>query len=566
MTAFGMAREYLSTELWGGVFRTRNWIAVGFGLLAIGFGIWGFYRCDLANTVCYAETFPDKLFRTIDLIRLSTHYTIGHDPWQLVLAQLMMPLALLIGAIRLFVHNLRRDFRVVRVRGMRGHVVVCGLGDTGRHIAEQLADAGHRVVAISRDNKDVNSLACERRGIVVLQGDGMESTLLRVAGLRHAKSVFIACGSDAVNIEIGLRADGVTLPRPGREPLKIWVELRNDWLYDTILTHRARVNVGGSAQFRLFNLNANAARLLLRSDSFHRAASRAAHANPHLVVIGQGQTLSEVIVQAAQGNFAVPGRRLGVTLLGENAQATLGAMLVKYPGLPDCIDIHAADCKLDDAGGAGVAKAVADANPFAVVADLQDEIATMKLALRLRRGMDVLDCQAVPVFVRVWQQRKLGDFLHGLEKDSPLSDRLAVFGDLASLTGPAQLLEESIDLLAISAHEAYRQSSAGAEIPGWNDLSEQAKQSNRAFADHIPVKLSEIGHNKALDQDEIERLARMEHWRWSLALKLKGWRHGERDEIRKRHPLLKDWEELDEPSREMNRQMVRRIPGIVKSV
>ena len=566
MTAFGMAREYLSTELWGGVFRTRNWVAIGFGLLAISFGIWGFYACGDTNAACKTGSLGDKLFRTIDLIRLSTHFTLDHDPWQLVLAQLMMPLALLVGAIRLFVHNLRRDLRVVRVRGMRGHVIVCGVGDTGRHIAEQLADAGHKVVAISRDNKDVNSLACERRGIVVLQGDGMESTLLRVAGLKHASSVFIVCGSDAVNIEIGLRADGAAASRGSLEPLKIWVELRNDWLYDTILTHRTRVNIGGSAQFRLFNLNANAARLLLRSDAFRRAAARAPHAAPHLVAMGQGQTLSEIVVQAAQGNFAAPGRRLGVTLLGENAQAVLGAMMAKYPGLPDCIDIQAKDCTFDDAGWAGVAAAVAQIDPFAVVADLQDEIATMKAGLRLRRSLDLLDRQDLPVFARVWQQRKLGDFLHGLERDSPVPDRLTVFGDLASLTDPAGLLAESIDLLAISAHEAYRRSGGASAIPGWNDLSEQAKQSNRAFADHIAVKLSEVAHDREWDEDEIEKLARMEHWRWSLALKLRGWRHGERDEIRKRHPLLKDWEELDENSRDMNRQMVRRIPGIVKSV
>jgi len=352
--------------------------------------------------------------------------------------------------------------------------------------------------------------------------------------------------------------------RKGQESLKIWVELRSDWLYDTILSHRTRVNVGGVAQFRLFNLNANAARLLLRSDAFGRAAARAPRTAPHLLALGHGQTLSEIIVQAAQGNFAVPGRRLRVTLLDENARAVLDAMQTKYPGLASCVDIVARDCALDDTGWAAVAAAVMEADPFAVVIDLQDEIATMKVSLRLRRTLDLQDRQGVPVFARVWQQRKLGDFLHGLEKDAAQSDRLVVFGDLGSLTDPEQLLEESIDLVAIASHEAYRQAAGAAAIPAWSELSEQAKQSNRAFADHIAVKLAEMDSGQPLGREEIERWAEMEHWRWSLALKLQGWRQGERDEIRKLHPLLKDWQDLDERSREMNRDMVRRIPQIVK--
>jgi hypothetical protein len=558
-----MGREFLSTELWAGVFRTRNWLVIGFGALAVALGIWGFSVCKAAD--CQTHSFGEKLFRTVDLIRLTSRYTPDHDPWPLVIAQLMMPLALVFGALRLFVHNMRRDLKVVLVRRLRGHTIVCGLGDTGLHIAMQLADKGCNVVAISRDNKDANAVACERRGIVVLQGDGMEATLLRVSGLKHADSLFVTCGSDAVNIEIALRADAPTGLRVNSNPLKIWVELRNDWLYDTILSHRARVNVGGSAQFRLFNLNDNAARLLLRSDTFRRASSRAPEVAPHLLAVGHGQTLSGIVVQAVQGNFAVPGRRLAVTLLREKAHEALNGMMARYPGLKSCVDIYTEECVFDDAGWPAISTIVAGKAAFAVIVDLQDEIATMKAALRIRQILDVSDQQLVPVFVRVWQQRKLGDFLHGLEKDPAESDRLAIFGDLASLTKPDQLLEESIDLVAIAAHEAYRQSTGNSAIPSWDNLSEQGKQSNRAFADHIPVKLAQIGHERALSEEEIERLAQMEHWRWAMSLRIKGWRHGERDEIRRQHPLLVDWAELDIEAKNKNREMVRRIPAIVNS-
>ena len=94
-----------------------------------------------------------------------------------------------------------------------------------------------------------------------------------------------------------------------------------------------------------------------------------------------------------------------------------------------------------------------------------------------------------------------------------------VFGDLGSLTDPEQLLQESIDLVAIASHEAYRQAAGAAAIPAWSELSEQAKQSNRAFADHIAVKLAELDSGQPLGREELERWAEMEHWRWSSCIR-----------------------------------------------
>jgi voltage-gated potassium channel Kch len=561
--------NYFQAKVWGGVFRTRNWLVIAFGLAAIVLGLLGFYQCTSAD--CRTASFPEKLIRTLDLIRLSSHYTPEHDPWPLVFAQLMMPLALILGAIRLFVHNMRRDLRVVLARRMKGHMIVCGLGDTGRQIAEHLVDAGHKVVAITKDNDDLNAQACEQRGIVVLQGDGMEPALFRIAGLDRAACVFVSCGSDAANIEIALRVDGALSKRTEGEPLKIQVELRDEWLYDQILSHRKRVNNAGAAQVRLFNLNANAARLLLHAESFGRAA-RSRRNSPHLLVIGQTQTLRETVVQLAQCNFALPGCRLAVTLIAKNAQAVLDGMLTKYPGLAECVDFTVQNCDFgEDTAWPEIERSIAAAPPFAVIADLGEETLSMKAALRVRGFLDAAGATDVPVYMRAWKQHQLSAFMQGLEKADGQPDRLAIFGDLKTLTGPRQLLDQSLDTLASAAHEVYRASTKDAgPVPEWSALSEQVKESNRAFADHIPVKLAELGLGLAKDgmvaslsEADIETLAKIEHWRWALALKIRGWRQGERNEIRKTHPLLKPWDALEPKDQDLNRAMVRRIPAIV---
>jgi hypothetical protein len=195
----------------------------------------------------------------------------------------------------------------------------------------------------------------------------------------------------------------------------------------------------------------------------------------------------------------------------------------------------------------------------------------MKAALRVRGFLDAAGATDVPVYMRAWKQHQLSAFMQGLEKADGQPDRLAIFGDLKTLTGPRQLLDQSLDTLASAAHEVYRASTKDAgPVPEWSALSEQVKESNRAFADHIPVKLAELGLGLAKDgmvaslsEADIETLAKIEHWRWALALKIRGWRQGERNEIRKTHPLLKPWDALEPKDQDLNRAMVRRIPAIV---
>jgi hypothetical protein len=561
---------YFHMELLGGVFRTRNWIIIAFAVLAVLLGLWGFSRCSVSD--CQTTDFPDKLFRTVDLIRLNTHFTLRNDPWQLVLAQLMMPMALVFGAFRLFLSNMRRDVKVVMTRRMRGHVIVCGIGDTGRHIAEHLADAGHKVVAIASNNQEPNALICERRGIVVLQGDGMDAALLKIAGLKRARSLLIACGSDATNIEIGLRADAASSKRNHADPLTICVELRNAWLYNQIVTQRSRLNSSAASQFRLFNLNANAARLLLRSEGFTRALHAAHPTAPHLLVVGQGQTLGEVIVQAIECIFAKPDCQFSVTIVGPHAKAMLEGLLLRFPGLSDSANVVAQDYAFDDnARWPDIEALIAKDEPFAAVIDLEDEVATMKAALRFRRIFDSAGLLQTPIYARVWQQNRLGAFLQDMERDPSQPERVAVFGDLETLTEADQLLEQQLDILATSTHDAYRASTA-LDVPGWSNLSEEMKQSNRAFADHMPIKLDMIGLQMTsgnlpmeLSDMQVEELARAEHLRWSQSLKLRGWKHGPHSDIGKMHPLLKDWQDLDDAAKETNREMVRRIPAIANA-
>jgi hypothetical protein len=69
-----------------------------------------------------------------------------------------------------------------------------------------------------------------------------------------------------------------------------------------------------------------------------------------------------------------------------------------------------------------------------------------------------------------------------------------------------------------------------------------------------------------LTDEEVERLARREHVRWTDERLADAWTLGpERDVLAKVSPYLVDWAELPEDVRELDREPVRRIPEVLAS-
>ena len=140
-----------------------------------------------------------------------------------------------------------------------------------------------------------------------------------------------------------------------------------------------------------------------------------------------------------------------------------------------------------------------------------------------------------------------------------------------------------IETVARAIHEGYRADQAGRKPAGdpamadWEALPEHLRESNRAQAADIFEKLEAIGctvHEAAdrkadlilLSPDEIERMAEMEHDRWTAERLADGWTPGERDVLEKRSAYLVSWEKLPDEVREWDREAVRRIPELLAGV
>lgn len=91
-----------------------------------------------------------------------------------------------------------------QIEKLKDHTIICGLGRSGRSLAEDLMRRGREVVIVEQDDdrlEEANQLHC-----MVIDGDAtQEATLLR-AGVQRAKSLVISLPSDADNVFITLTA------------------------------------------------------------------------------------------------------------------------------------------------------------------------------------------------------------------------------------------------------------------------------------------------------------------------------------------------------------------------
>jgi hypothetical protein len=583
------------------MFRLRDWFILGpLAVIGLTLGLWGMTTCTRCQD--YGQ-FGAEVVDTLSLVKASSPKTNGPVskegqvlvyPLKLTIAQIMLPLVALFGAGKILLFNLRRDMRLVMASRKSGHVIVCGLGDTGQQIVQNLLAARFKVTAIVLDHDEPNAVAAERLSVPILKGDATQISVLWLAGLNHARGVVVATGSDAANIEVALRIDAeFARDKKRTKPLYVLPEVRSAWLLDLLHTHPTTTLGSEIVDVRPFDLYANAARMILQSPTFRyafparQALSKRKPASegvrPHLLVAGLGEMGTQIIVQAVQSNFAVPGCKLSVTVFDQQGKDAAAGISARFPGLHDLVELSFMQCSFDADNPASwpdvwndveaaLRGRIAESAIVAVVVSLKEDKDALHTALQLRERLDRQGQFGTPVFVRLRQQRALGQFAANLDGPSTLIDRLIPFGDLGRLTSPEQLIDQPQDSLARTVHEAYLASLGGqpggnAAVP-WARLPERYKQSNRAVADFIPAQLGLVGLRMVqgrqppaiFTDDEIEIMAAAEHWRWVIERRLAGWRRGTRDDVGRIHPHVAAWSELDEPVRADNRARTREIP------
>lgn len=91
-----------------------------------------------------------------------------------------------------------------KVRYLRDHVIVVGLGSFGIRVATDLVDAGYDVAVIERDENNRFLSTAAELDVPVIFGDATLRQTLESAGIDQARAVAVLTQDDMINIEIGI--------------------------------------------------------------------------------------------------------------------------------------------------------------------------------------------------------------------------------------------------------------------------------------------------------------------------------------------------------------------------
>jgi Trk K+ transport system NAD-binding subunit len=195
------------TVLLGADVRLRVMTAIVLGLTVTGIAIfWWFSEQDL--------DLVDAIYFTVTIMTTTgfgdIHLRDAPPPLQLYGVALMLSGTAALAILFALITDALISARLARVlganipRGLHDHVVVCGLGNIGYRIVEQLHDLGVPVVAAELHETNRYLPAVRRLGVPVLVADIRLPETLQTLHVEKARSVVVVTSSDIVNLETAL--------------------------------------------------------------------------------------------------------------------------------------------------------------------------------------------------------------------------------------------------------------------------------------------------------------------------------------------------------------------------
>ena len=551
---------------------------VGLGALILGFV--GFKRADGSLSVW------DALYRDLQLIVLEGSALEGLTvPWELQVARFLVPFVAAYAGLKGLAALFREQVGLLLVRLVPHRIVVCGLGERGSLIARSLRERGERVLVIEKNQSNELIEPSRRAGAVVLVGDATDVDLLSAAQVHRARHLIAVCGEDRTNAEVALRAREVASRRTSGA-LTCVVHIVDPQLCTLLKAYEIGEHYREGFKLDCFNVFETGARAMLREYPPF-GAQDVGGGEPHLVIVGLGRLGQSLLVQAARswkGARRPAAEQLRVTVVDRQAGGKTAALLVRYPQLdnvchliPREIDVESpeferGDFLFDSHGRCDVTQ---------VYVCLSDDSLGVTAALKLRHH---LRDHRVPIVVRTARATGLASLLEQELGAQEGFQTLHGFGLLERTCDAELLLGGTYEILARAIHEEYvrKQEEEGqtpesnpAMVP-WDELPETLKESNRAQASHIGVKLKAVGcgivpwadwdaESFEFTLDEVELLSEMEHERWVEERRRSGCTYaaGTGNPEKKTSPYMVPWDELKEEVKKWDRVMVRGLPAFL---
>ena len=223
-----------------------------------------------------------------------------------------------------------------------------------------------------------------------------------------------------------------------------------------------------------------------------------------------------------------------VTVVDDHAEQQVDALLGQYPVLEK---EKVCEFTMCSASVRTIQRRLANKAPriSRAYVTAYDDAHALETALKLRREFDALNAK-VPLVLALSGAEGVASLV-----TSSSGPNMDVFRTLQQ-TCTADFAEGgSFETMAQAIHAPlWRYTTPEAKPPVWSELDESFKESNRGQARHIAVKLNDIGCQivplrdwGAIDftftDEEVEKLAEMEHDRWWDEKRADGWSWAKRE-------------------------------------
>ena len=419
----------------------------------------------------------------------------------------------------------------------------------------------------------------------VLIGDAAKLTTMRKAHIGGAHCIVATCGDDGANMAIALHADDLMMRlgiirrllkrisgRTGSLPCYVHIvdlELRTQF-------RRHRMPHPRRTQVKIFNVYENSARLLFRSHFMDYQNPILREDDPrqaHLVVFGFGQLGASVVLQAVKMAHFPNGKQLRVTVIDKDAERRHNRFLTHYGSFHNLCEAKFIEIDVEKHAILDqVAQWCEEPNSIVTLAVCFDSDShSLSFGLTLRNGIGSSQC---PILVRMESHAGLAtlfpDVKEGSKGSVPMSN-IQGFAKIEEASSYEVVADDTLNTFARKIHKEFvskrvkdGRSPKDPSMKSWEELDPDLKDSNWQEAEHLQLKLRAINScPEKISDEDVEKLAKMEHSRWITERSLAGWRIGlVKDLARRIHPDLKPWQELENAVQEYDREVVKLIPEL----
>jgi hypothetical protein len=549
-------------------------------LLSLGLGMHGWSRLDPASPL------TNNLYLTIQLFTLESGHVdeVVVIPISLEIARYLAPLTTASGILLALHQFLLIEGRNAKRKMLKNHIVVVGGNERALTLGRDLKSAGFKVMILLTTEGSNVAEYCWNEGFIAVEVSESAQNLVEIARLKHARRVIVFTEDDYTNLKLALTFKAGN--KEGNIPISI--NLDSEELCHTVQNQYDYIYA--------FNYYRCVSRVLLSKyplEAFPEASLCAPEIKDIRLIISHWDLLSKAFLyQVAKVGHYKKCRKVKVFLVCEQAELVDELITTAYPNIRKCIDLELRESRNQEL------------IPNIII-DLLHSFPDSALTTILYLSDAPEDSFAGSA--RVKEKCSIGHHVRMLIPQSPLSNsadekHLHVLPESTVFCNASILLNDSIDLLASTIHQSWYDATLerlnvakeakdektiqrfhqNPYFKPWDRLKNAQKEENRAAADHMAIKLRALdlqetdpmmlslasleGSVKSIDEEQMEILAAMEHRRWAAVKWMTGWEKGPRDDAGKKHPDLVPYDDLDEPTKQYDRDQVKGIIALVKTI